>query len=75
MEHIQKMNICTKLIMIVYKLIFGIFVIVELLYGPWGMRERKREWQTINNIIKHNIRVGLGYKHVYLKLLKDGVWR
>jgi cytochrome oxidase assembly protein ShyY1 len=65
MEHIQKMNTCTKLIMIVYKLIFGMFVIVAVLYGTWRMRERKREWQAINNITKHNICVGLGYKHVY----------
>jgi hypothetical protein len=43
MEHIQKMNIGTELIMIVYILIFGISVIVELLYGTWGTRGRKRE--------------------------------
>jgi hypothetical protein len=61
--------------MIVYKLICGTFVIVNLLYGTWGMRKRKREWQTIKNITKHNIYVGLEYKRVYGKLLKDGVLR
>jgi hypothetical protein len=38
-------------------------VIVELLYGTQGKRERKREWYRV---ISHNIRCeGRGYKDVY----------
>jgi hypothetical protein len=48
------------------------FVIVELLYGTWGRRERKREWLSISNIIKHKIFEGRGCKDVYRKLLKNG---
>jgi hypothetical protein len=38
-------------------------VIVEVLYGAWGRRERKKE--SINNIIKHNICESRGHKNVY----------
>jgi hypothetical protein len=41
------------------------FVTVKLLYGTWGRRERKRERQSINNIIKHNICEGTGNNGVY----------
>jgi hypothetical protein len=47
-------------------------VIVELLRGTQGKRERKREWQSISNVIKHNICEGGGYEGVYWKLLKKG---
>jgi hypothetical protein len=30
-----------------------------------GRRERKREWQSINNIVKHHICASRGYKDVY----------
>jgi hypothetical protein len=30
------------------------FVTVERLYGTWERRERKRDWQSINNIISWN---------------------
>jgi hypothetical protein len=40
-----------------------VFVIVELLYGTWGRRERKR--QSVNNIVKHNICEGRGYNNMY----------
>jgi hypothetical protein len=49
------------------------FVIVELLYGTWGMRERKRECQSIDNTVKHNICEGRGYNDVCWKLVKMGV--
>jgi hypothetical protein len=45
-------------------------VIVELLNGTRGKRERKRKWYSISNIIKHNIYEGRGYKDMYWKLLK-----
>jgi hypothetical protein len=39
------------------------FVTVELLYGTWGKRERKRERASVTS---HNIRCkGRGYKDVY----------
>jgi hypothetical protein len=41
------------------------FVIVELLYGIWGRREWKREWESINSIEIHYICAGRGYKDVY----------
>jgi hypothetical protein len=50
------------------------FLIVELLYGTQGKRERKREWQSINNIVMCNICEGGGYKGMYWKLLKNGGW-
>jgi hypothetical protein len=49
-------------------------VIVELLYGTCGKKERKREWQSISNIIKHNLCEGRGYKDMYWKLLKNEGW-
>jgi hypothetical protein len=48
-------------------------VTVELLYGTRGRRERKREWQSISDIVKHHICAGGGHKDVYWKLLKMGV--
>jgi hypothetical protein len=41
------------------------FAIVELLYGTRGRRERKRERQSISNIIKHHTCAGRRYKDVY----------
>jgi hypothetical protein len=31
------------------------FVIVELLYGIQGKRERKREWQSMSNSVKYKM--------------------
>jgi hypothetical protein len=50
------------------------FVTVELLYRTREKRESKREWQSISNIIKHNICEGGGYKDVCWKLLKKCVY-
>jgi hypothetical protein len=41
---------------------WSMFVIVELLYGIRGRRERK---ESINSIIKHNICEGRWYKGMY----------
>jgi hypothetical protein len=38
---------------------------VELLYGTQERRERKKEPQSISNIIKHNNCDGRGYKDEY----------
>jgi hypothetical protein len=43
----------------------NIFVIVKLLCGTQGRRERKRECYSINNIINYNIYVGRRYKDMY----------
>jgi hypothetical protein len=44
MEDRSKKNIYTKRSMIIYtKSNVNVYVIVELLYGTWGRRERKRE--------------------------------
>jgi hypothetical protein len=47
---------------------------VDLFYGTQEKRKRKREWQNISNIIKHNICEGRGYKDMYWKLLKIEGW-
>jgi hypothetical protein len=39
------------------------FVIVELLYGTQGGGKEKRNY--VNNIVKHSICAGKGYKDVY----------
>jgi hypothetical protein len=41
------------------------FIIVELLYGIQRNGKRKRERNSISDIIKHNICEGRGYKDVY----------
>jgi hypothetical protein len=41
------------------------FVIVELPYGTWGRKERKRECERVNNMVIHNFCEGGGYKDVY----------
>jgi aerobic-type carbon monoxide dehydrogenase small subunit (CoxS/CutS family) len=46
---------------------------VELLYGTRGRREKKREQQSISNIVKHNICEGRGYKDVLNAVEKCGV--
>jgi hypothetical protein len=38
------------------------FVTVEVLYGTWRKRGRKRESWSISNIVKHNICDGTGNK-------------
>jgi hypothetical protein len=40
---IRKLNIHTKINMIIYKLMYRTFAILELLYGIWGSKEWKRE--------------------------------
>jgi hypothetical protein len=50
-------------------------VIVELLYGTQGKRERKGKDNDRASVISYNIRCeGRGYKNVYGKLLKNGCW-
>jgi hypothetical protein len=46
---------------------YKVFVVVELHYGIQGKRERKKEWYSINNTVKHKICKGRGYKDVYWK--------
>jgi hypothetical protein len=69
--YIKEINIYTKQTWS-YTNMQKVFVIVELCYGTWGLRERERDWQGINNIVIHNICEGRGYNNMYWKLLKNG---